>query len=116
MDLFSALSLHPPTAHLVAKGELDGFTTVRLRQRVDEAIDGGCISFTVDVSGVTFVDAGGLGTLVRLSNAVAAVGGSVDIVAASPRFRWVAEAAGLGTAFAVRPTVIRPTVVRGTGA
>lgn len=99
MDLFSTLSLHPPTAHLVATGELDGFSSARLRHRIDDAIDGGCTSFTVDVSGVTFVDAGGLGTLVRLSNAVTAVGGSLAVVAASPRFRQVAEIAGLGTAF-----------------
>lgn len=102
MDFFSALSLHPPTAHLVAKGELDAFSGIRLTGRISDAMDRGCTSFTVDLSGVTFVDASGLGTLVRMSNAVSAVGGSVDLVAASPRFRLVSEVAGLGTTFAVR--------------
>jgi anti-sigma B factor antagonist len=98
MDFFSALSLDAPTAHLVAKGELDAFAAAQLRDRLDEAISRGCISFTVDTSAVTFVDAGGLGMLVRLSTAVAPFGGTVDVVAASRRFRQVAEIVGLGAA------------------
>lgn len=98
MDFFSTLSLHAPTAHLVTKGELDAFAAVQPRERLDEAIGRGCISFTVDTSAVTFVDAGGLGMLVRLSTAVAPFGGTVEVVAASRRFRQVAELVGLGAA------------------
>jgi anti-anti-sigma factor len=97
MDFFSALSLCAPRAHLLAKGELDAFAATALYHRLDEAIDHGCISYTVDASAVTFVDAGGLGMLVRLSNAVAPFGGSVTVSAASPRFRQVAELAELGS-------------------
>jgi anti-sigma B factor antagonist len=99
MDFFSALSLHAPNAHLLAKGELDAFAAAVLYRRLDEAIDDGCLSYTVDVSGVTFVDAGGLGMLVRLSNAVAPFGGTVTVTAASPRFRQIADVVGLGDAF-----------------
>lgn len=98
-SFFSALSLHPPAAHLLAQGELDGFAAVHLRQRLDEAVAGGCLAFDVDASEVTFVDAGGLGSLVRLRNAVLPVGGRVTVVAASPRFREVARIAGLARAF-----------------
>jgi anti-anti-sigma factor len=98
VDFFSALSLDAPTAHLVAKGELDAFAALQLRDRLDEAISRGCISFTVDTSAVTFVDAGGLSMLVRLNNAVAPFGGTVEVVAASRRFRQVAEIVGLGAA------------------
>ncbi|MEP9364650.1 STAS domain-containing protein [Nocardioides sp. CN2-186] len=101
MDFFSNISLHPPTAHLVAKGELDAFSGVRLRGRISDAIDRGCVSFTLDFSGVTFADASGLGTLVQMSMAATAVGGSVSFVAASPKFLWVSEVAGLGERFAV---------------
>jgi anti-anti-sigma factor len=96
MDFVSALSLDAPNAHLVAKGELDAFAAVRLWHRLDEAIDRGCLCFTVDASAIAFVDAGGLGMFVRLRNAVAPFGGTVTVVAASPRLRQVAELAGLG--------------------
>jgi anti-anti-sigma factor len=96
MDFFSALSLCAPNAHLVVKGELDAFAAVALNRRLDGAIDRGCICYSVDASDVTFVDAGGLGAFVRLSNAVVPFGGIVTITAARPRFRQVAELVGLG--------------------
>ena len=95
MDFFSALSLYAPGAHLIAKGELDAFAAAELAHRLDEAIDRGCLHFTIDTSAVTFVDAGGLGTLVRLGNTVAPFGGTVAVVATSPRFRQAAELVGL---------------------
>jgi len=99
MDFFSALSLDAPNAHLLAKGEFDVCAAIALYDRLDEAIDRGCVCYTVDVSAVSFVDAGGLGMLVRLSNAVAPFGGTVTVTAASPRFRQIAELVGLGNAF-----------------
>lgn len=99
MDFISTLSFHPPRAHLVAKGELDAFAGVELRNRLDDAIDRGCIHFSIDLSAITFVDAGGLGTLVRLNNAVAPFGGTVAVVAASTRFRQIAGLVGLGEVF-----------------
>jgi anti-anti-sigma factor len=98
MDFFSALSLDAPRAHLVARGELDAFAAAQLRQRLDDAVDRGCVAFTVDASAVTFVDAGGLGMLVWLRNCVAPFGGTVDVIAASRRFRQTAELVGLGAA------------------
>ena len=99
MNLFSALALHPPSAHLVVKGELDAFSAVRLQDRIDEAVDVGCLSFVLDLDAVSFVDAGGLNLLVRLSNQVTPYGGSVSVVAASGQFQRVARIAGLGNAF-----------------
>jgi len=99
MDFFSALSLDAPRAHLLVKGEFDAFTALQVGQRLDEAVDHGCITFTVDASAVTFVDAGALGTLVGLSNTVAPFGGTLEVVAASPRFCQVADLVGLSEAF-----------------
>jgi anti-sigma B factor antagonist len=99
MAFFSAVALHSPQAHLVVKGELDTFAARSLRFRLEQAIDRGCITIIIDASAVTFVDAGGLGMLVGLRNSVAPYGGSVTVEAASDRFLWVAELAGLGSAF-----------------
>ena len=101
MEFFSALSLDSPDAHLVIKGEFDAFCVAQLRQRLDEAIDRGCIDFVVDASAVTFVDAGGLGALVRLRNTVAPLGGTLVVSAASPRFRQVAGFVGLCELFGI---------------
>jgi anti-anti-sigma factor len=101
MDFFSALSLYAPKAHLALEGELDAFAAARLRVRLDEAVDRGCISFTIDASAVTFLDAGGLGLLVWLSNAVRPYGGTLTVLAASPRFRAVVTLVGLGEALGV---------------
>lgn len=113
MDFFSALSLYATHGHLVAKGELDAFAAFELRHRLDEAIERGCRHVTVDTSAVTFVDAGGLGLLVWLNNRVAGLGGSLAVVAASPRFRQIADLVGLGTAFGLdRPPAVPPPLAR----
>ncbi|MFC7496415.1 MULTISPECIES: STAS domain-containing protein [unclassified Nocardioides] len=93
------MSLHPPRAHLVVTGELDAYASIDLRRRLDDAVASGCTRFTVDASAVTFVDAGGIGTLIRLINAVQPRGGSVEVCAASPDFRWVTAILGLEMVF-----------------
>ncbi len=98
MDAIITVALSPPQAHLVVRGELDAFAALPLHRRLEEAIDTGCTHFRLDLSEVSFIDAGGLGALVRLGNLVAP-GGTVTVVAASPRYRKVAEIAGLGRAF-----------------
>ena len=99
MELFSTLAMDPPRAHLRLVGELDGFAASLLRARLDEAAFAGCTEYVVDLSGVSFVDAGGLGVLIRLRNIVMALGGSVEFAAASTSFRWVARLALLETTF-----------------
>lgn len=114
MDFFSTLWLSAPKAHLSLRGELDAFAARPLRCRLDEGVDRGNIFFDVDASAVSFVDAGGLGMLVWLSNAVRPYGGAVTVVAASQRFAQVAALAGLGDEFGLDllpdPLVTRPVV------
>jgi anti-anti-sigma factor len=101
MEFFSALSLLAPKAELTLRGELDAFAALELRRRLDDAVDHGCLVFTVDASEVTFVDAGGFGMFVWLSNTVRHYGGEVTVLAASHRFKQVAVLAGLGEQFGV---------------
>jgi anti-sigma B factor antagonist len=99
MEFFSDLSLSAPMAELTLRGELDAFAARQLRCRLDEAVDRGCLVFLVDASAVTFLDAGGLGMFVWLSNTVRPYGGYVSVVAASRRVQQVATLAGLGGEF-----------------
>jgi anti-sigma B factor antagonist len=99
MDSLTALDLRPPRAVLTVAGEFDASASIDLRGELERAVAAGCISFAVDASGVTFVDATALGTLVRLHNAVTPLGGEVVVSAASANFRWSATVAGMGDAF-----------------
>lgn len=85
--------------HLAVTGELDVFTAAEVRRQLHDALERGGTRFMVDAAGVAFVDASGLGELVRLRNAVTPVGGTVTFVAASPAFRRAAHVAGLTRAF-----------------
>jgi ABC-type transporter Mla MlaB component len=54
----------------------------------------------VDLSGVTALDAGGVGVLAGLVDRVTGRGGRVRVVAASPRAEWVLRLAGLASLIA----------------
>jgi len=74
-------------------------TTLQVRWQLDDALARGCTQFTVDVSGLTFIDATGLDGFVRLHNATTQLGGTVSFVATSPAFRRVCGFTGLAEAF-----------------
>jgi anti-sigma B factor antagonist len=95
----SAVRLDPPVAHLVVSGELDAFSAPNLRREIDGAIAGGSREFTVDTGGVTFIDAAGLGTFVRLRNELRALGGTLTFATVSVSFLWVCTIAGLHVPF-----------------
>ena len=99
MEFSAAVSFEGDHVHLCVVGELDVFTASGLRRQLQDALAQGGTRFKVDAADVTFVDAAGLGELVRLRNAVTPVGGTVTFVAASPAFRRACQVAGLTRAF-----------------
>jgi anti-sigma B factor antagonist len=99
MDLSASTTLHADHAHVAVAGELDASTALRLRRQFDDALAQGCLRFTLDVAGLTFVDAIGLDAFVRLHNATTRLGGAVSFVATSPAFRRSCGLAGLTEAF-----------------
>jgi anti-sigma B factor antagonist len=98
-DFHASITLQADQAHLVVTGDMDVATARQVRGRLDDALAQGCTGFTVDVAGVTFVDAAGLGTFVHLHNATVELAGTVTFVATSPSFRRVCRLAGLTEAF-----------------
>jgi len=99
MDFSASITLQADRAHLAVVGEVDAFTRLQLRWQVDDALAQGCTRFTVDVGGLTFIDAAGLDTFVHLHNATTRLGGTVTFVAASPAFRRVCSFTGLTEPF-----------------
>jgi len=99
MDFSACITRQADQAHLAVTGDVDAMTTLQVRWQLDDALARGCTQFTVDVSGLTFIDATGLDGFVRLHNATTQLGGTVSFVATSPAFRRVCGFTGLAEAF-----------------
>jgi anti-sigma B factor antagonist len=99
MDFTFTLTSSPPDAFVRAYGELDAFTTQRLVQDLNAALDDGCLRILLDLVDVTFVDAAALRALDRFRAHLAADGGSLRVVGTSDRFLNLCRMTGLESAF-----------------
>ena len=109
MDFSAAITLQADQAHLAVTGDVDVVNTLQVRWRLDDALAQGCTRFTVDVAGLTFIDAAGLDAFVRLHNATTQLGGTVTFVghqsSISARVRVHGVDGGLPPVRAVGPVV-----------
>jgi len=71
------------------RGELDVFSSPRLREQLLDVIDTGPIRLVVDLSDVTFLDSTGLGVLVGIYHRLRARNGTMSFVGANERVRRV---------------------------
>lgn len=76
-------------------GELDGVSSPLLVKAVAMLARVCPGDSTLDLTHVTFLDAGGLGNLVRLSSEVAAHGSRLNVVGSTSRVRRIFEIGGL---------------------
>lgn len=110
MDLATfgiATQIAPPTACFTVSGELDAFHAPRLSRQVREAAHDGCRDSAIDLGAVTFVDCGGVGSLLRLRADVSAAGGSLLIQSASDCVRRLCTLLGLDATLGVAPLAWR---------
>jgi anti-sigma B factor antagonist len=70
-------------------GEIDVFTSPRLREMLLDIIDSGASHLVVDLSEVTFLDSTGLGVLVGIYHRLRARDGSMSFMGANDRVRRV---------------------------
>jgi anti-sigma B factor antagonist len=75
----------PPSATVVLDGEIDIATAPAIRRLLMAAISGGDAHLAIDISGVTFVGAAGIGVLVAAANKAREAGGSLSLLAPSPQ-------------------------------
>jgi anti-sigma B factor antagonist len=66
-----------------------------LRSRVESLLQGGVRRVLLDLSGVSNIDAAGVGELIHLYNTAAAAGGVLEIWRMSPHVRRVLDVAGV---------------------
>jgi anti-sigma B factor antagonist len=77
----------PPSATAVFDGEIDIATCPAIRHFLMAAISSGNVDLTVDMSGVTFIDAAGIGVLVAAANRARQEGGGLSLLAPSRQVR-----------------------------
>jgi anti-sigma B factor antagonist len=90
---------------VAAGGELDLYTSERLREKLADALGLGGRRILVDLTGVSFMDSTALGVLVEAAKALKSSGGQLVLVADDPRVTRVIEITGLGRVFRVEPSL-----------
>ena len=75
------------SASVVFDGEIDIATCPAIRRFLMAAISGGDVHLAVDMSGVTFIDASGIGVLVAAANRAREAGGDLSLLAPSRQVR-----------------------------
>jgi anti-sigma B factor antagonist len=81
----------PPSVTVVLNGEIDIATAPAIRRLLMAAISGGDVHLTVDMSGVSFIGAAGIGVLIAAANRAREAGGSLSLQAPSPQVRWLLD-------------------------
>ena len=81
--------LRAPPATVVLDGEIDIATAPAIRRFLMAAISGGDVHLAVDMSGVTFIGAAGIGVLVAAANRARQAGGGLSLLAPSRQVRWL---------------------------
>ena len=77
----------PLSATVVLDGEIDISTCPAIQRFLMAAISGGDVHLAVDLSGVTFIDAAGIGVLVAAANRARQAGGGLSLLAPSWQVR-----------------------------
>ena len=80
-------------------GELDIATAEKAYSYISKVIDGGQAPLTVDLSGLTFCDASGLGVLARISRHARQAGRQLKLASARPSLLKLMRLTGLDVTF-----------------
>jgi anti-anti-sigma factor len=88
---------------IAVAGEIDGATAPELESALRHFERE---SVTVDLSGVTFIDSSGLGTLVEAQKRISAAGGQLTVTGSQPNVRKVFEISRLAGMLRVHETAV----------
>ena len=67
------------TTRLVLRGELDCSSAPHLRARIRDILTGGTTTLVLDIAGISFIDAAGLGVLVGAHRQLSERGGRLEL-------------------------------------
>jgi len=86
---------------LYVEGEIDVYTSPKLKEKIRELFEGGAFSFVVDLTNVSYIDSTGLGVLIGALRRAREKNGTVLLVFASPRLKRIFEITGLDKNFTI---------------
>jgi anti-sigma B factor antagonist len=101
---------NPPSAAVVLDGQMDIATCPAIRRFLMAAISGGDVHLAVDVSGVAFIDASGIGVLVAAANRARQAGGGLTLLAPSPQVRRLLDILRLDAVLPIAERLAGPSV------
>ena len=104
---------NPPSATVVLDGEIDIATAPAIRRFLMAAINGGNVHLAVDMSGVTFIGAAGIGVLVAAANRARQAGGGLSLLAPSPQVRRLLDVFHLDAILPIAERLGGPSVAGG---
>lgn len=90
---------------VTVSGEIDVYTSPALRERLIEAMDGGCQRLVVVLDGVGFIDSSGLGVLVGCLRRVKEHDGELVLVCSREQVLKVFRITGLDKVFQIVPSL-----------
>ena len=93
------------TCIVVVSGEVDVYTSPRLKSALVEAAGDGCEVVVVDMDGVSFIDSSGLGVLVGALRRVREAGGDLRVVCGRDNVVKIFRITGLDRVFSMFTSV-----------
>jgi anti-sigma B factor antagonist len=105
VELEVLVSEHAGISVVTVIGELDAHAAPLLRSSLDPLWLEPAVALVVDLSGVGFIDSTGLGVLVTALKHVREAGGTLDVVASSPRVLKVFALTGMDVVIPMHATL-----------
>lgn len=86
---------------LVLNGEIDVYTSPKLKEKIVELIEEGKNSLIINLQDVSYIDSTGLGVLVGALRRCKEKEGEVYLIYSSPRLKRIFEITGLNNSFKI---------------
>ena len=100
----------PLSAAVVLDGEIDIATSPAIWESLMAAINAGNVHLAVDMSGVTFIGAAGIGVLVAAANRAREAGGGLSLLAPSRQVRRLLDVFDLDAILPIAERLGGPSV------
>jgi len=97
------------TCTLALTGEVDVYTSPRLKQELIDLIEAGCVDIVVDLDALSFIDSSGLGVLVSGLRRAKEHGGTLRLVCTNDSILKIFRITGLDKVFPLFTTVEEAT-------
>ena len=88
-----------------AKGEIDVYTSSKLKDAINAHIDQGKVNLIIDLEGVRYIDSTGLGVLIGALKRVREGQGHIALVCTNGQVVKIFDITGLSKIFEICPTV-----------